>query len=341
MAREITVQEFNSLLGVDVDLGLLNAQTFVLNDFGAPETGQVEDDNGFFEVGDGSTTFNGDPVTYIGSGTAQFGISAGGGLLGGLLGGVLDVVNDLVGDPVPVTVFEAGGRVLVFYPEGEPPSLLGLDNLLVTFDLEAAPAPIPCFLAGTMILTPDGERPVEDIAAGDLVLDEDGVAHPAVWVGSRTLHLPTVPGAARHLPIRIPAGTFGAGRPHTDLFLSPQHRIALDGAAVELFSGEGRGLAAVCHIIGDRVRVDRRRTRIAYHHILCARHVLLVANGLPCESMLIGPMMLELAEVDPTWEEIRDIFPELGTPAARARGMRPALPILTRREAALSFRSLS
>lgn len=43
----------------------------------------------------------------------------------------------------------------------------------------------PCFVAGTLILTWDGYRPIEDIEVGDLVLTHEGRWQPVMRVGSR------------------------------------------------------------------------------------------------------------------------------------------------------------
>ncbi|MBE7190503.1 Hint domain-containing protein, partial [Jatrophihabitans endophyticus] len=44
-----------------------------------------------------------------------------------------------------------------------------------------------CFLSGTLIATPDGERPVERLVPGDLVSVAGGVARPVRWIGTRTV----------------------------------------------------------------------------------------------------------------------------------------------------------
>src|SRR5262249_58476276 len=43
-----------------------------------------------------------------------------------------------------------------------------------------------CFLAGTMIMCPEGERAVETLAIGDLVLTADGRAVPVKSIGRQT-----------------------------------------------------------------------------------------------------------------------------------------------------------
>ena len=46
-----------------------------------------------------------------------------------------------------------------------------------------------CFIAGTMIRTPDGEVAVETLKRGDLVLTHDGRSVPVDWLGIQTVSL--------------------------------------------------------------------------------------------------------------------------------------------------------
>jgi hypothetical protein len=45
---------------------------------------------------------------------------------------------------------------------------------------------IPCFVAGTMIATQQGQRSVETLLLGDLVLTKDEGLQPLRWIGQRT-----------------------------------------------------------------------------------------------------------------------------------------------------------
>src|SRR5262249_25748161 len=67
-----------------------------------------------------------------------------------------------------------------------------------------------CFLAGTMIMCPGGERAVETLAIGDLILTADGRAVPVKWIGRQTVVTLFGPPEGRR-PVCIAAGAAGGG----------------------------------------------------------------------------------------------------------------------------------
>lgn len=180
---------------------------------------------------------------------------------------------------------------------------------------------VPCFVAGTLILTPGGERPVEEIAAGDTVVTRDHGVRPVRWAGRRT-----VAGQGPMAPVRIAAGTFGNRR---DLLVSPRHRMVVGGAATALLVGLPEALApAIALADGRRIRVEPRAS-VTYVHLLFDGHEIVFAEGAPTESFHPGRRSLDGFD-RATREEILALFPRLaGGPAAMA----PALPLLSGREA--------
>jgi hypothetical protein len=75
--------------------------------------------------------------------------------------------------------------------------------------------------------------------------------------------------------VRVAAGAFGPGRPHSDLFLSPDHAVYVEQVLIPVR----------CLVNGStiaQVPVDI----VTYHHIELAEHDLLLAEGLPAESFL-------------------------------------------------------
>ena len=165
-----------------------------------------------------------------------------------------------------------------------------------------------CFAAGTRILTPSGQRPVESLRRGDVVTARDGGLQPIVWIGHRRAP------ARRHLaPVRIRAGTLGNAR---DLWLSPQHRVLLRGAALEMAFGVPEALAPAVALVNGATITRAPRAQIDYYHILLDRHDILFAEGAPCESFY--PSAEGLVSLGPSGAaEVRALFPELAAnPAA-------------------------
>ena len=136
---------------------------------------------------------------------------------------------------------------------------------------------VPCFLRGTRILTARGEVPVEALRAGeDRVITRDGRPAPVVWVGWRELDPMRHPRPADVMPVRVRAGALAPGQPCRDLFLSPDHALAVRGV-----------LIPVRYLLnGATIVQEERAGRIAYFHIELDRHDILFAEGAAAESYL-------------------------------------------------------
>ncbi|HXT79598.1 MAG TPA: Hint domain-containing protein [Acetobacteraceae bacterium] len=136
-----------------------------------------------------------------------------------------------------------------------------------------------CYVAGTRILTPDGERPVETLTPGDLVLTLSGnerIARPVKWVGRRRIDLTAHPRPQTVAPIRIRKGAVADNSPHRDLLVSPDHGILADGKLIC-----ARQLAN-----GATIRQETGWTVVEYVHVELDAHAILLAEGLPAESYL-------------------------------------------------------
>jgi hypothetical protein len=131
-----------------------------------------------------------------------------------------------------------------------------------------------CFRSGTRIMTDRGEVAVEALRIGDLVrtvLNE--TAAPIIWIGQRSVGCTGHPQPRKVWPIRIAAGAFGPGLPHTDLFLSPDHAVFASDV-----------LIPIKHLINGSTIAQVKVVRVTYHHIELAEHDVLLAEGLPAES---------------------------------------------------------
>lgn len=179
---------------------------------------------------------------------------------------------------------------------------------------------IPCFVAGTMILTDKGECAVETLVPGDLVMTKDDGPQPLRWIGRRRV---AAKGALA--PIEIKAGTFGD---HRRLLVSPQHRVLVHDSLAELLFGDTEVLVSAKDLVNGRsVRVIEGG-EVDYVHLLFDRHQIVSSEGLATESFLPGPQTTRMFEAE-VMDEICSLFPELNprtgdgySPAAR-RTLRP------------------
>jgi T5SS/PEP-CTERM-associated repeat protein len=137
-------------------------------------------------------------------------------------------------------------------------------------------APAVCFAAGTRIATPGGDVPVERLAAGDQITTLHGEACPVRWLGRRRIDLTTHPRPDTVAPVRIQRGAFANSVPHSDLLLSPDHAIFVDGMLI----------CAHQLINGTTIRQEKDWTAVEYFHVKLDTHAILLAEGLPAESYL-------------------------------------------------------
>ncbi|MCV6592653.1 MAG: Hint domain-containing protein [Silicimonas sp.] len=177
---------------------------------------------------------------------------------------------------------------------------------------------VPCFVAGTMIRTPRGERPVEKLKVGQRVMTLDNGPQVIRWIGRRRL-----PAQGPMAPIRIAPGVLGATRA---LHVSPLHRLLLQNEQAELLYGSCEILAAARDLVGERGITRREGGMVEYFHLLFDDHQMIWSDGLLSESFLPGPQTTHCFEPERI-AEIRSIFPDLDprTGAGYGPAARPAL----------------
>lgn len=141
--------------------------------------------------------------------------------------------------------------------------------------------PGACFAPATPIATPEGLRPAGSLQPGDLVETVDAGPQPVLWSGR--VMLPAL-GALR--PVRLSAPSFAE---RTDLWLLPQHRVALAGPAVDYLFGEEEVLIAAQHLVdGCSAQQPDRPCVLGWQGIMLAGHHLLIADGCRMESLSAG-----------------------------------------------------
>jgi hypothetical protein len=193
-----------------------------------------------------------------------------------VIGEAISLDNPGTGQPEPYTVIASSATGLLL-TDGSLVYLLGDAGISAgtIVQTETNTANTPCFAAGTRILTAQGEKPVEALAVGDLVLALLGQRLARIaWIGHTERNLAW--GHRDSFPVRIQAGAIADGQPHRDLLLSPDHALLIDSRLVpvrHLVNG-----ASIAHVTD--------MTRIAYFHVELDRHDAVLAEGMPAESFL-------------------------------------------------------
>lgn len=199
---------------------------------------------------------------------------------------------------------------------------------------------VPCYASGTMIATPSGERRVEDLRPGDLVLTRDHGAQPLRWIRSWTQPLAGVVPDAR--PVLVPAGSLGRGRPACELIVSPQHRLLAGGAGQLMGSFGSEVLVPAKALTGTSgIRHMMGRQSVTWVHFVCDRHEVVRANGCWSESMLLGPEAQQTLTQADLWE-LDAVLPPAADPAyLNGAPARPCLPVAAARRQVATLRRLA
>lgn len=150
-----------------------------------------------------------------------------------------------------------------------------------------------CFVAGTLIKTPNGPVPIENLCEGDLIVTADHGAVPLKSIHKRFYDAKALAEQKNARPIRISQGALGGGLPERDVLVSPQHRVLLRSRIIERMydTPEVLGPAAqLTQLAGiEQVFPDA----VTYVHLVFSSHQVVFAEGAPMESLLLGPQAHE------------------------------------------------
>lgn len=151
----------------------------------------------------------------------------------------------------------------------------GMDNdtgfTLADIVAEATPT---CFAAGTLIRTPEGERCVETLNVGDLVMTPSG-AKPVKFLGRTTSGVNSLRAMGK-MPIRIQEGALGDQLPIQDILTTPSHAFLLEDHLVE----------AAALINGSTIQQlsTLETPLLTLYSIELEEHAVIWANGLMAET---------------------------------------------------------
>lgn len=208
------------------------------------------------------------PITFAAEGPAQFTYTSGGSTF------LFTNTPLQAAASVGVSAVDPLGTLTTALGIGANPTVYALTtNGLAQIGTGAYTA---CFVFGTHIATPDGERRIEDLRIGDLVTTATGEAKQILWIGTRRYEGTFIVGNRAALPVTVSAGAFGDGLPLRDLSLSPCHALMIDDVLVPV----GR--------LVDGITVTQASSveSVEYFHIELEDHDMVVAEGLAAETFV-------------------------------------------------------
>jgi hypothetical protein len=135
-----------------------------------------------------------------------------------------------------------------------------------------------CFLKGTQILIAQGERSIEDLRVGEMVLTVSGEAKPIKWIGHMRFERDGQASWDDEVaPVKIARGAFNGDLPHRDLYVSCCHRFFINGLLIparDLING--RSITQLSSMTADVLE---------YLHVELEDHDVILANGAPAETL--------------------------------------------------------
>lgn len=232
------------------------------------------------------------------------------------------IVN-LAGSPPAGDLFTTMTVDFSGLPEG---GLLGslrwdsdIDTMREKGDLVSAS--VACFTRGTLITTALGDLPVDTLGPGTRVLTQGSGYQELVTALRRSIEASELAKNPKLYPIRITAGSLGAGLPKRDLMVSRQHRMLARSGIVKRMCGAMAVLVAAIRLTDlPGVYVEDKVARVEYFHLIFKKHEVIYAEGAPTESFLLNAETVQTIG-HAQREELAALFPAtvgndgFGTPA--------------------------
>jgi hypothetical protein len=173
-----------------------------------------------------------------------------------------------------------------------------------------------CFMAGTMVATPDGDVAVEALSIGQSVKTTDGGSKPIRWIGRQTVSRLFTD--ELRLPIRIKAHAIADNMPRRDLLVSPGHALLVDG------------VLAQAGTLVNGVSIVRKHdvpASFIYYHVELDDHSLILAENVPAETFVDHVERANfdnLSEYEALYPAGRNV-PEMDYPRAKAYRQVPTI----------------
>jgi hypothetical protein len=135
---------------------------------------------------------------------------------------------------------------------------------------------IACFVAGTRILTVEGQRAVEQLVPGDRILTRDDGVQPIRWIGQTTVRA-----TGAMAPVLIREGALNNTR---DLLVSPDHRLFVYQRHDHIGAGRSELLVKARHLVNGETVYAAEGGFVDYYQLMFDTHQIIFAEGISAET---------------------------------------------------------
>ncbi len=141
---------------------------------------------------------------------------------------------------------------------------------------------LPCFLAGTLIDTPNGQLPIESLTENSVIYDDYGREVTIEKVQSWT----TTNFTEGTIPYIISKDSLELDYPIEDLYVSPYHKIRLpNGDFVRVCDINLPFIKQFKNVSGVLKHKNKELNEITYYNFILPNNSNFIANGIPVESL--------------------------------------------------------
>ena len=165
--------------------------------------------------------------------------------------------------------------------------------------------------AGANLRTPCGERRVEFLRKGDLVVTRDNGLQPVTMIWTQTIPASDMAADPSLAPVALAPRAIGPMMPQKPLKVGGAHRLLIPGWRIDDEPDTENCLVAARDVEGLEFGTDPGDEDMTYYNIVFDTPQVFCANGMPVESFTPSAEALKDAPKDAV-DALRKAFPDLG-----------------------------
>ena len=165
--------------------------------------------------------------------------------------------------------------------------------------------------AGANLRTPCGERRVEFLRTGDLVVTRDNGLQAVVLIWTETVTASEIAADPALGPVALEARVIGPMMPKKPFKLGAAHRLLIPGWRIDDEEDTENCLVAARDVDGLDLSEDPVEEDLTYYNIVFDKPQVFCANGMPVESFAPTEESIKAIPKE-ALEALRKAFPDLG-----------------------------